>query len=74
MTGKSLLATAAVTAGVAFPLKSLYNSGQENRGLINSTFHVSAASAVGAGVIAGGNALSDGTIVNVAKQIAKGVT
>lgn len=72
MTGKSLLATAAVTAGVAFPAKSLYNSGKENRGFINSTMHFSAASAVGAGVILGGNALSGGTIADVAKTIAKG--
>lgn len=73
MNGKVILGTAVTAAGVAFPMKSLYNSGRDNRGFINSTFHFSAASAVGAGVALGGNAISGGAIGDVAKSIAKGV-
>lgn len=72
MNGKKIIATAATAAGVAFPVQSLYNSGQQNRGFINSTVHLGVASAVGAAAIVGGNALSGGTINDVAKSIAKG--
>lgn len=68
-----------IGAGAMFPVKSLYNSGQENRGVLNSAVHLAAGTAVGAGVAGtavyfgtGMNVLKDGPM-NVAKKIAKGV-
>ena len=63
--------------GAMFPVKSMYNSGQENRGVISSTLHVAGATAVGGAIGFGADALSGGiassSIKNIAGKIAKGL-
>ena len=46
---KAIIAGGAV-AGAMFPAVSLYNSGQEDRGLLNTAAHLAVSGAVGAGV------------------------
>ena len=60
---------AGTVVGAAFPMKSLYNSGQENRGLISTGFHLGIAGAVGVGA---GYATNLGAMA-IASKIAKGV-
>ena len=60
---------AGTAVGAAFPMKSLYNSGQENRGVINTAVHLGVSAAVGAGA---GYATNLG-IMAIAGKIAKGV-
>ena len=61
--------------GTMFPVKSMYNSGQENRGFISSTLHVAGATAVGGAIGFGADAISGGiasnSVKNVAAKIAK---
>lgn len=60
---------AGTAVGVAFPMKSLYNSGQENRGVVSTTAHLGISAAVGTGA---GYATNLG-IMAIAGKIAKGV-
>lgn len=55
--------------GAAFPMKSLYNSGQENRGLISTGLHLGVAGAVGTAAGFGTNL----GVMAIAGKIAKGV-
>lgn len=72
----ALIAGGIASTGVAvgMPISSLYTSGQENRGFINSAAHLAGATvvggALGAGISIGTSAL---TGMDIAKMIAKGM-
>lgn len=68
--GKAI-AIGTTAVGATLPFKSLYTSGQENRGVINTGLHMAGASAIGAGIAFGGSALSGMNILEIATKIAK---
>ena len=68
--GKAI-AIGTTAVGATLPLNSLYTSGQENRGAINTTLHMVGAGAIGAGISFGGSAISGTNILQIASKIAK---
>lgn len=65
------IAIGTTAVGAALPISSVYTSGRENRGIINSGLHVAGAGAVGAGIAFGGAAISGTDIAKIAAKIAK---
>lgn len=68
--GKAI-AIGTTAVGAALPISSLYTSGQENRGIINTSLHAVGAGAIGTGLAFGGSVLSGANALELAAKIAK---
>lgn len=67
------IAYGGIGVGAMFPAKSLYNSGQEDRGIINTAAHLAVGGAVGGAIGYGASYLSEDIASGIAKAISKSV-
>ena len=67
------IAYSGIGIGAMFPAKSLYNSGQEDRGIVNTAAHLAVGGAVGGAIGYSANYLSKDIASGIAKAISKSV-